>query len=358
MRTKNKVTLLTFLILAMLITSISTAFANIESQDASIEVMPIRISGNIELPFIINGITEINGPYDVQIFTYSETGDKVEIVTKYYDGASWNHIPVGSERYDWVEINPLKLHEGYNIITVKIVFGPLNAIPDMNPENDMASTVLYYMSESDLPNQQYCPFEMDSGDSYESRCTYCHPPYNIEPDLPNQQYCPITMDFGNSYDPMCTYCHPPYNTEPDLPNQQYCPTTMDFGDAYDSMCMSCHPPHDTGPDLPEQIAYDGIVVGWLSGGIIGYPYELLLDSGGIMFVYDTECTYTIKNIGEYPASGSATISLSTNYHTVTKTYEFSELLPGQTIVGKDVIPSSYGMNGINLYGEFNSFRTE
>ncbi len=118
-----------------------------QGQDASIEIISLTDFNGKELHFSIKGITNTSGPYEIQVNTYSESGEKVKIATKYYDGASWNFIPAGSERFDWIEVDPFKLHEGYNIITVKIVFSPLNSAPDINPSNDMDSMVLYCLPE-------------------------------------------------------------------------------------------------------------------------------------------------------------------------------------------------------------------
>lgn len=112
------------------------------SQDAGIEMFK-NANEESRLRYNIVAVTDVYGPFDVQIYTYSESGKKRLLYQKWYDGSIF--IPAGQKFYDWIDIEYVgpKLYPRYNIITAKLVFGSLNAVPETNPSNNMAAYVLY-----------------------------------------------------------------------------------------------------------------------------------------------------------------------------------------------------------------------
>lgn len=143
------------LVLAILIAGAGIVLASFpENQDASIEKVYSFEDEENEVRYTIGAITDVYGPFEIQINSYSESGEKIEVLRKEYDGSYF--IPAGNKIYDWIEVDPVKLHAGYNIITVKIVFGPLNAVPEINPANNMGS-MIYYLPEPPEPEENSPP---------------------------------------------------------------------------------------------------------------------------------------------------------------------------------------------------------
>jgi hypothetical protein len=312
MKTKIKYALLSTL--ALFIASIGIAGA--ETQDAGVQITAFEDINGMRLKFSIEGITDVRGPWTIDFYNYDENGTRTKIATKDYDGASWNDITAGTKHFDWIELDPVKLHAGYNIVTAKIIFGPLNSITEINPKNNMSSFVIYYEPLPDIP-------------------------------------APVHV-YGNTAPACSANCH-----EDRLPyTANHNPRGITAGES--SICMECHlnnppPVIQPTPTPIVQNPYNMVKVGWLSGNTIGDWYEISLENGGRLFVKDTLVKYTIKNIGDLPAHGNITVYIKTRYHTVSKTVMIGNINPGEKIQDSQIIPSSRGMNGISHSESYEMF---
>lgn len=302
-----------YILLAMLAISIAGAgIVSAETQDAAIQITAFENINGMRLKFSIEGVTNVNGPWTIDFYNYDENGTKTKIATKDYDGASWNDIPAGTKHYDWIELDPTKLHAGYNIITAKIIFGPLNGIAEINPANNMDSFVVYYEPPPETPAPLHVFENTASGCSAD-----CH-----------EDRLPYTANHN-----------PRSITAEESP-----------------VCMECH--LNNPPPVPEPVVqepYNMVKAGWPSGNMIGDWYRIPLENGGMLFVKDTLVKYTIKNIGEKTAHGDFTVYVKTKYHTVSKTIAIDNIAPGEKIQDSQTIPSPHGMNGIKISGTSGMF---
>ncbi len=286
---------------------VSMGVASAETQDASLQITGFEDINGMRLKFFIEGITNVSGPWVVEFYNYEEDGTRTAVAIKDYDGASWNDIPAGSKHFDWIELDSTKLHAGYNIITAKIIFGPLNRVIEINPANNMDSFVIYY-----------------------------------EP-LPEPE--PVLHVYEYTVSECSANCHE--DRLPYMGNHNPRGIVLEAS----SICLDCHFNY---PPIVPQNPYDMVEVEWLNEEKTSGWYKMDLEYGGIL-VRDTNISYVIRNTGNLSAHGSITVEIETKYNKVSKTHNIDNLNPGEELHYILTIPKPIRGGGISYFATYEMY---